>query len=148
MKHIITIPIVILILVGAGFWGWKTFLPQYRANSNDVTQVKRGQSVYQQYCAMCHGKNLEGQPEWRYRKSDGRLPAPPHDETGHTWHHSDEHLVGITKYGPGEFVPGGYESDMPAFDGVLLDEDIWAVIAFIKSTWAPGILERQSRTNQ
>jgi len=148
MKYIITIPIVMIVLVGAGFWGWKNFLPQYSADSNDAAQVNRGQIVYQQYCATCHGKNLEGQPEWRYRKPDGRLPAPPHDETGHTWHHPDEHLVGLTKFGPGKFVPGGYESDMPAFDDVLPDEDIWAVIAFIKSTWAAGILERQSRTNQ
>ena len=27
------------------------------------------------------------------------LPAPPHNETGHTWHHPDEMLFAITKYG-------------------------------------------------
>lgn len=148
MKYITTISIVMIILVGAGFWGWKSFFPQYRADPNDTAQVERGLVVYQQYCATCHGKNLEGQPEWRSRKPDGRLPAPPHDETGHTWHHSDEHLIGITKYGLGKFVPGEYESDMPAFEGTLPDEDIWAVIAYIKSVWPPNILERQSKTNQ
>lgn len=148
MKYITTISILMIILVGVGFWGWKTFLPQYRADPNNTAQVARGHVVYQQYCAACHGQNLEGQTNWRSRKPDGRLPAPPHDETGHTWHHSDEHLVGVTKYGLGKFVPGEYESDMPAFEGTLPDEDIWSVIAFIKSTWPPNILERQSKTNQ
>ncbi|MGJ3260606.1 MAG: cytochrome c [Rhodospirillales bacterium] len=140
--------VALVILAGVGFWGWETVFPDYRADPNDVAQVERGRVVYQQHCASCHGANLEGQADWRYRKPDGRLPAPPHDETGHTWHHPDEHLVGITKYGPGKFVSGGYESDMPAFDDVLPDEDIWAAIAFIKSTWTPEVLARQSKTNQ
>ena len=148
MKYITTISIVMIILVGAGFWGWGTVFPEYRADPNDTAQVERGLVVYQQYCATCHGKNLEGQPNWRSRKPDGRLPAPPHDETGHTWHHPDENLVEITKYSLEKFVPGEYETDMPAFDEVLPDEDIWAVIAFIKSTWPPNIIERQSKTNQ
>jgi len=31
-------------------------------------------------------------------------------------------------------VPG-YENDMPPFDGVLTDDQIKAVLAYIKSTW-------------
>ena len=31
-------------------------------------------------------------------------------------------------------VPG-YESDMPAFEGILSDDEIVAVLAYIKSTW-------------
>tara|TARA_R110000772_G_scaffold165951_2_gene277658 strand:+ start:380 stop:826 length:447 start_codon:yes stop_codon:yes gene_type:complete len=148
MKYITVGVILIIFAAGIGLWGWKALLPQYRADPNDKAQVDRGQIVYQANCAACHGGNLEGQPDWRYRKPDGRLPAPPHDETGHTWHHSDEHLVGITKYGPGKFVPGGYESDMPAFEDTIPDKDIWAVIAYIKSIWPPEILVRQSKTNQ
>ena len=62
------------------------------------------------------------------------MPAPPHDETGHTWHHSDRNLFVLTKGGIGAVVPG-YESDMPAFGEILSDEEIAAVIAYIKSTW-------------
>ncbi len=145
----ITIGITVAIVIGGiGFWGWKALFPQLYADQNDMAQVNRGQIVYQQHCAVCHGENLEGQPDWRYRKPDRRLPAPPHDETGHTWHHADEHLVGITKYGPGKFVPGGYASDMPAFEDTLPDKDIWAVVAYIKSTWPIEILARQSKANQ
>ena len=80
---------------------------------------------------------LEGQPNWRSRLPNGRLPAPPHDETGHTWHHPDAVLFGDHKYGlvPGNSAPPDYESDMPTFSDVLSDDEIWAVLAYIKSHW-------------
>tara|TARA_R110000751_G_scaffold43895_8_gene100918 strand:- start:5137 stop:5622 length:486 start_codon:yes stop_codon:yes gene_type:complete len=97
-------------------------------------ELALGQELYAANCASCHGANLEGQPDWKRRLDSGRMPAPPHDETGHTWHHADRQLFTITKLGVGGVVPG-YESDMPAFEGVLTDEEIRAVLAFIKSTW-------------
>ena len=97
-------------------------------------EIVLGQELYAANCASCHGANLEGQPDWKRRLESGRTPAPPHDETGHTWHHADRQLFTITKLGVGGVVPG-YESDMPAFEGVLTDEEIRAVLAFIKSTW-------------
>ena len=95
-----------------------------------------GQRVYAQYCAACHGAKLEGQPNWRERLPNGRMPAPPHDESGHTWHHPDSVLFEITKRGlVPPYAPKGYESDMPAFGEKLTDEEIWAVLAHIKSHW-------------
>jgi mono/diheme cytochrome c family protein len=118
--------------------------PAGRADPNDAGQVVRGGVVYRQYCASCHGAKLEGQPEWRIRKPDGKLPAPPHDETGHTWHHPDADLFLLTKHGlRPPLAPDGYKSDMPAFDGTLTDEDIWAVLAFIKNSWPPRIRDLQ-----
>lgn len=64
------------------------------------------------------------------------MPAPPHDETGHTWHHADSVLFGITKRGlVPPYAPPDYQSDMPGFARRLSDDDIWAVLAFIKSHW-------------
>lgn len=97
-------------------------------------RVALGQDLYAANCASCHGANLEGQPDWRRRNEDGRMPAPPHDASGHTWHHADRQLFTITKLGVGAVVPG-YESDMPAYEGILSDDEITAVLAFIKSTW-------------
>jgi len=99
--------------------------------------------VYVQHCARCHGVDLEGEANWRRRKPNGRLPAPPHDGTGHTWHHSDDALFRVTKFGSSAVAGGTYESDMPGFEKVLSDDDIWAVIAFIKSRWPVDILKRQ-----
>jgi len=97
-------------------------------------RLRDGQQVYTANCASCHGANLEGQPDWKRRLENGRMPAPPHDETGHTWHHSDRNLFIITKSGLAAIVPG-YESDMPAFKELLTDSEIVAVLAYIKSTW-------------
>lgn len=94
-----------------------------------------GEQVYAGNCASCHGAELEGQPNWKRRLESGRMPAPPHDETGHTWHHSDADLFRLTKHGVAAVVGGNYESDMPGFGDVLSDEEILAVLAFIKSTW-------------
>lgn len=69
------------------------------------------------------------------RLPNGRLPAPPHDDSGHTWHHSDRQLFTIVKYGLQAIAPG-YQSDMPTFEGVLTDAEIGEVLAYIKSTWS------------
>ncbi len=112
-----------------------------KLDAGDRALVSRGKAVYASHCAACHGTNLEGQPDWRNRRPNGRLPAPPHDATGHTWHHPDQVLFSITKDGlvPGVTAPAGYESDMPAFKSILSDADIAAVLAYIKSTWPAGL---------
>jgi mono/diheme cytochrome c family protein len=107
-------------------------------NNSAATQtIAQGQAIYAEHCASCHGANLEGQPDWQEPLATGRMPAPPHDETGHTWHHPDSVLFNIVKKGTAAVVGGGYESDMPPFEGILSDDDISAVLVFIKSRW-PG----------
>jgi len=116
-----------------------------RANPRNATQVASGKLVYDQNCASCHGAHLEGQPNWRSRNSSGRMPAPPHDDTGHTWHHADDILFGITKDGIAPpYGPPGYQSDMPAFAKTLTDQQIWDVLAYIKSRWSSRALEAQT----
>ncbi|WP_417461166.1 c-type cytochrome [Kordiimonas sp.] len=123
-----------------------TFTPTLQSGNSDL--VSRGRVIYAGQCAACHGSNLEGQPNWRQRNLNGRLPAPPHDETGHTWHHPDAILFAITKYGPVALVGGStYESDMPAYDGVLTDEEIVAVLSYIKSQWPEYIRMRHDQMN-
>ena len=118
-----------------------------KPDPNSRSLVARGKSVYAQQCASCHGANLEGQPNWRDRLPNGRLPAPPHDKTGHTWHRSDKQLFEMVQNGTAGVVRG-YESDMPTYRGKLSDADIWEVLSFIQSTWPPDIRERQQRLSQ
>lgn len=107
-----------------------------RADPRDAVKVALGARVYAQHCAACHGAKLEGQPDWRRRLANGRLPAPPHDESGHTWHHTDGILFTITRQGlVPPHAPKGYDTDMPAFGGKLADDEIWAVLAFLKTHW-------------
>ena len=115
--------------------------------------LSAGQILYTNNCASCHGAKLEGQPNWQSPNSDGILPAPPHDATGHTWHHDNELLFEYTKLGgKGALAARGitdFNSGMPAFDGVISDEDIWDILAFIKSTWPEREQDAQaSRTTQ
>lgn len=124
-------------------------IPEFISPSNTAL-VTRGKIIYERNCASCHGFKLEGQPDWRQRLPNGRLPAPPHDVTGHTWHHPDHVLIDIVKHGlvPGKTAPEGYESDMPAYSGSLKDEDILAVLAYIKSSWPAEAIEAQRNITQ
>lgn len=105
------------------------------ASAESVSDPALGGRVYAESCASCHGLDLQGQPEWQRRLPSGRMPAPPHDASGHTWHHGDAILFRLVKEGVAAVVGGGYESDMPAFADTLSDNDIHAVLSFIKSSW-------------
>lgn len=109
-----------------------------RIDADNAALVAWGERVYSSHCAACHGARLEGQPNWKRLGADGRMPAPPHDESGHTWHHPDDYLIRVTRDGfiPGKDRPEGYQSGMPAFAGVLSDAEIVAALSYIKSHWS------------
>jgi mono/diheme cytochrome c family protein len=116
---------------------------------DDAAVLAQGQRVYVAHCAACHGAQLEGQPNWRERGPDGRLPAPPHDASGHTWHHPDEVLIRITKEGVAKVAQlKDYASAMPAYEGALSDDDIVAVLSWIKSQWPADIRAKHDQINQ
>lgn len=114
------------------------------ADATDPELVALGAAVYEQHCAACHGRELEGEPNWRRRNADGMLPAPPHDATGHTWHHSDDLLFRLTRDGPGVIAGEDYRTTMPAYGGILSDREIWSVLAYIKSRWPADIQKVQA----
>lgn len=99
--------------------------------------VTLGEAVYAAQCASCHGAALEGEADWKAQNEDGSFRAPPHDASGHTWHHGDETLMEAIRLGGARFdgVSIGGTSNMPAFAEVLSEEEMVAVLAFIKSTW-------------
>mgnify|MGYP003142444002 CR=1 len=110
--------------------------------------IEQGRQIYADQCAACHGPQLEGQPDWKLPLPSGRLPAPPHDASGHTWHHPDDILFRIVKEGTAALVGGGYESDMPGFAEALSDAEIRAVLAYIKSTWPERERTYQKQVSQ
>lgn len=113
----------------------------------DSAAVERGAALYAEHCAACHGADLAGEPDWQTPKPSGRMPAPPHDQTGHTWHHPDTVLFRITKHGTEAVVGGDYRSDMGGFGEVLSDDQILEVLAYIKSTWPRRVIETHERIN-
>lgn len=116
---------------------------------NDSARVAAGAPAYARHCASCHGINLEGQPNWKTPLASGRLPAPPHDDSGHTWHHTSEVLFAITKFGlKPPYAPAGYQSDMPGFGATLSDDEIWNVLAFIRSRWSPSVRAKHAELDR
>ena len=145
---------VLVIVAAVIFVVWPTSDRKAERDASAVTLrpgdsdlVATGGRLYSVHCASCHGANLEGQANWRTRRPNGRLPAPPHDETGHSWHHPDKLLFKLTKFGAAALAGGGYKSDMPAFNEVLADEEIVAVLSYIKSRWPARIRERHDGLN-
>jgi len=125
-------------IAAAGFglaWAWPWLVGQMASSDATAAAIALGETLYGKHCAACHGENLEGQRDWKSPLPPGRMPAPPHDVSGHTWHHPDGVLFRIIKDGPAAVVGGGYRSDMPGFGNVMSDDEIRAVLAFIKSSW-------------
>lgn len=138
------------ILYGIVFYFGPETTPDQKAElrPDDLQLVAMGKKVYDANCASCHGVKLEGEANWRERGPDGLLPAPPHDETGHTWHHPDAVLFALTKYGPSVMAGGDYQSAMPGFEDVLSDEEILASLSYIKSRWSGEVRQRHDQINQ
>lgn len=141
----------IVIAAAVGFIALMTIgssTPVNALRPSDPTVLAAGQKIYAKRCASCHGAQLEGQPDWQSRGADDLLPAPPHDATGHTWHHRDELLFRITKFGMAKAINmPDYKSSMPIYEGVLGDAEIVAVLSWIKSRWPPSVRAKHDQFN-
>ena len=104
--------------------------------------IARGKIAYQNNCASCHQVNLSGAENWKGLDEDGHRKAPPLNGTGHTWHHDDETLHKIIKYGLVGII-SDYEGKMAGFKGNLNDKDIDSVLAYIKSFWPDDYYQHQ-----
>ena len=113
----------------------------------DASEVELGRAIYAEHCASCHGVRAEGAPNWRRPLPDGTFPPPPHDSTGHSWHHADGLLYQIVRDGGGAFQGGGFRSAMPAFGARLTPREIRAVIVYLKGLWPPAQRSAQARAS-
>jgi mono/diheme cytochrome c family protein len=138
--------VLLIPLAGATLWfgGWLT--PPRPGDPSDQEQVALGWGLYQRDCARCHGHDLAGEFGWLEKEvdlSDEALQravavledsAPAHDASGNTSRHSDETLFAIIKLGPQEAL-NLQHGRMPSFEHDLSDDEIWVVIAFLKTYW-------------
>lgn len=90
-------------------------------------RLEAGFALYRQHCASCHGAFLAGAPGWQ---ADIQK-APALNETGHAANHSDLDLF--------QRVAGGARTSgritMPAFRGIMSDDEIVTVLSYIASWW-------------
>lgn len=139
------------ILLGAVYWQWTQTRDASSGSGDGVVQpldpeqVIHGRTVYESFCAQCHGAQGEGGPNWRLQNSDGTYPPPPHDSTGHTWHHGDGFLYRTVRDGGAFNETPGFKSAMPAFGDRLSPQEIPDVIAYLKSLWGTREKEFQAQ---
>lgn len=123
-------------------------LADHELNNRDIIQ---GAANYSAHCAACHGANLEGQANWRTPGADGILPAPPHDASGHTWHHDFQLLFDYTRLGGAKLLEErgikDFNSGMPGFGALMSEDEIWNVLAYIQSTWPEKVKEANLGVN-
>lgn len=135
---LISLPVFLLLLAACG--------PQQRY---DITLVApenlptttfsdpvliRGEASYNLLCAHCHGYNGEGQLEATIAntRSLGMNLVPPSNSTGHMWEHPDQLLIRVVQEGiqnPLDQFP------MPAFGEGVAEDEIRAILAYIKRWW-------------
>lgn len=88
-------------------------------NHNIPTAAADGNAIYAAKCAICHGKDGRGTPNWRKKGQP--------DFTDANWQKSrtDAQLFDATKSGKGKL--------MPAFKAKLSDEEITGVVARVRA---------------
>ena len=150
MKNIFNYSLIVIFLFIVIFLGLVFFNEKNRDDdnfSNSVSmesaskQILLGSSLYLENCASCHGNKLQGQPKWNIEKdSDGHNYAPPLNGTGHTWHHNQEYLFNVTRYGFKKMDPN-YKGKMMGNED-LTDDEIWSILAYVKFIWPDSIKDK------
>lgn len=125
--------------------------PVWAGHELEGRDIEGGAALYRDHCAACHGTALEGAPDWQTPGPDGLLPAPPHDASGHTWHHDNALLFDYTFHGGAAALSArgvtGFVSGMPGFGEALGETGVWDVLAYIRSTWPAQVQEMQAARN-
>lgn len=148
---ILTLPVSFLLLVGCADSLTTTASATEQDNEAmsppdlSAEEIAIGEGVYANNCASCHGENLEGEADWKQQNEDGSFRSPPHTADGHTWHHADSVLIEAIRKGGARFegMNIGGTSNMPAFSETLTDDEILAVLTYIKSTWPEDVRAMQ-----
>ncbi|MEE2759940.1 MAG: c-type cytochrome [Pseudomonadota bacterium] len=149
MSRTFVVLILGYLLLAAGAVGIMTVNGMFAAKSSadNAERVARGEFLYMEHCAACHGADLKGEPNWETQRADRTYPAPPQDHTGHTWQHSDAELFDYIRDGGKRFERRAFKSTMDGFGDVMTSAEIWAVIAYLKSCWPKEFLAKQARAN-
>ena len=88
-----------------------------------------GETIYSANCTSCHGAEGEG-----YASIQN---APALNGSEHAWHHPDEQIIGLIRQ-------GGMQ--MPAVGADWSDEEVEAVLSYVKAWWTPQQRAAQAGT--
>lgn len=99
------------------------------AGADDSAQYQRGEAIFQANCATCHGPQGGPDPDSPLVKSLGVVPANFADPLFNSREPSGDWKLVIT-HGGGAL---GFSEQMPAFGETLSEQDIDAVLVYIKT---------------
>jgi mono/diheme cytochrome c family protein len=105
--------VLLPVLVGAG--GWAT---------GDTAKIAKGKEVYAQACALCHGQDGRGNPEW-----ESQVRPIEFSDCGTTAEPSDLWESIVRSGGKA----AGLHTVMPAFGEAYVDDEIGAVVAYLRT---------------
>ncbi len=115
-------------------------VPSTVESTPSLAALNRGARLFQEHCALCHGPEAQGHPDWL---TPGVVAAPPLNGTGNDWKRSREQLVAIIQNGAkrnGVLI-------MPAWKDRLTDPEIADVIAWFQALWPPEVYVKWQRTH-
>ncbi len=126
-------------ILGVGFTWVVTAAVAETGMRGSPVAIARGAALYEAHCLRCHRRGGVGEPKvpWSIRRPD-LIEAMPLNESSHAWHHSDEQLVSMILDG----TPRS-RTRMPAFRGVLTEEDAADLVGYLKTFWSDRILACQ-----
>jgi putative copper export protein/methionine-rich copper-binding protein CopC/mono/diheme cytochrome c family protein len=116
------VAIATLTVLGAGVAAISLIPSGGTATGNPIDSspqsIARGQVLYQQYCAQCHGINGDGNGE-----AAAGLPIKPADFRVHIPYHTDDYFF--------RTIQNGLGTIMPSWKGTISEEDTWNLINFL-----------------
>lgn len=127
------------LIVGGGYFYYSQQNPARALTSNSNLN---GERIFAKNCLVCHGPEAIGEDPSQPRggiKANREYLAPALNGKGHTWHHANEELLNIIKNGS-----IADDSPMKGFKDRLSDQEIVAVLDYIKSLWPEEIQKRHS----
>jgi mono/diheme cytochrome c family protein len=95
----------------------------------------RGARLYQEHCALCHGPEAQGHPDWSNPKV---VAASPLNGTGNAWKRSKQEMIAIIKKGASRHGI----AVMPGWNGRLSESDIDDIINWYQALWPPDVYDR------
>lgn len=131
-----TFAIVALLALSQTAWS-ASDAEAYRPNPRNFASVMHGAKLFQENCATCHGKQAEGDANWRTPGVDGKFRPPPLNGTGHMWHHPLPVLLATIR--DGSIAQGG---SMPPWREKLSDRDMIDLIAWLQTKWPQEIYQQ------
>ena len=102
---------------------------QYAGKKNplagDAAAAESGKQTYNVYCSSCHGESGKGDGP-----AASALNPKPQDLAGHEMQMTDDYIFWRIREG-GLMEP--FRSSMPAWKDVLSEEQIWQIVAYLRT---------------